>query len=150
MRRLNKWCVLLGGSACLSLTVDEQFSHISLWCLWAAPIIIGAPIDKLDAFTMSLLTNDELLDVDQDPFGIQAKDIDVAGGEVLVKKLADGTVAVGLFNTGEAPATVTVSWSDAGVSGKQRVRDLWRQKDLGVFDGTRRPPPRRRHGAPVP
>jgi len=115
------------------LTVDEQFAHISLWCLWSAPIIIGAPIDKLDAFTLSLLTNDEVLDIDQDPLGIQAHDIEVPGGEVLIKKLADGAVAVGLFNPGETPSTVSVSWGDAGVHGKQRVRDLWRQKDLGVF-----------------
>jgi alpha-galactosidase len=88
---------------------------------------------QLDAFTLSLLTNDEVLDLDQDPLGLQARNIDVAGGEVLIKKLADGSVAAGLFNTGEAPATVSVTWAEAGVSGKQRVRDLWRQKDLGVF-----------------
>ena len=118
------------------LTVDEQYAHISLWCLWSAPIIIGAPIDKLDAFTLSLLTNDEVLDIDQDSLGIQARDFEVAGGEVLIKKLEDGTVAVGLFNPGEQPSTVAVTWADAGVAGKQRVRDLWRQKDLGVFEGS--------------
>lgn len=115
------------------LTVDEQFSHISLWCLWGAPLIIGAPIDKLDAFTLSLLTNDEVLDVDQDPLGLQAHDIDVPGGEVLVKKLADDAVAVGLFNPGETASTVAVTWAQAGVDGPQQVRDLWRQKDIGVF-----------------
>ncbi len=117
------------------LTVDEQFSHISLWCLWGAPIIIGAPIDTLDAFTLSLLTNDEVIDIDQDPLGIQARDVEVAGGEVLIKKLEDGTVAVGLFNPGDQPSTVAVTWAEAGVKGKQRVRDLWRQKDLGVLEG---------------
>ena len=116
------------------LTVNEQFAHFSLWCLWSAPIIIGAPIDKLDTFTLSLLTNDEVLDVDQDPLGLQARDIDVPGGEVLIKKLADGTVAVGLFNPGEAESTVTVTWAQAGINGPQNVRDLWRQKNLGVFD----------------
>ena len=117
------------------LTVDEQFSHVSLWCLWGAPLIIGAPIDKLDSFTLSLLTNDEVLDVDQDPLGLQARDIDVPGGEVLVKKLADGSVAVGLFNPGETASTVTITWTQAGVTGPQRMRDLWRQTDLGIFDG---------------
>jgi len=118
------------------LTVDEQFSHISLWCLWSAPIIIGAPLETLDPFTLSLLTNDEVLDLDQDPLGVQARDIDVAGGEALVKKLADGSIAVGLFNPGEQPSTVTVTWSEAGVAGLQRVRDLWRQKDVGACDGS--------------
>jgi len=118
------------------LTVDEQFSHVSLWCLWGAPIIIGAPIDTLDAFTLSLLTNDEVLDIDQDPLGLQARDIEVAGGEALVKKLEDGAVAVGLFNPGEWPSTVTATWAELGVSGRWRARDVWRQKDLGVFDGS--------------
>ena len=116
------------------LTPDEQFSHVSLWCLWASPIIIGAPLDKLDAFTLSLLTNAEMLDINQDPLGLQARNIDVAGGEALIKTLEDGTVAVGLFNPSENPSTVTLTWEQAGVSGKQRVRDLWRQQNLGVFD----------------
>jgi len=131
------------------LTVDEQFAHISLWCLWGAPIIIGAPLETLDAFTLSLLTNDEMLDVNQDPLGLQAKDIDVAGGEVLVKRLEDGTVAVGLFNPGEEPSTVAVSWEQAGVSGKRRVRDLWRQKELGVFEGSFAAKDIPRHGVVV-
>ena len=117
------------------LTIDEQFSHISLWCLWGAPIIIGAPLNTLDAFTLSLLTNDEVLDIDQDSLGIQARNIDVPGGEVLVKKMEDGSVAIGLFNPGETTSSVSASWSELGVSGKQRVRDLWRQKDLGVIEG---------------
>jgi alpha-galactosidase len=117
------------------LTVDEQFSHVSLWCLWSAPLIIGAPLETLDAFTLSLLTNDEVLDLDQDPLGLQACDIDVPGGEALVKRLEDGSVAVGLFNPGESPSDVAITWADAGVDGRRRARDLWRQKDLGVFQG---------------
>ncbi|MDA3924267.1 MAG: glycoside hydrolase family 27 protein [Kiritimatiellae bacterium] len=116
------------------LTPDEQYSHMSLWCLWAAPIIIGAPLDKLDDFTLSLLTNDEMLDVNQDALGLQATDIDVAGGEALIKKMEDGSVAIGLFNPGEVGSDVSIKWAEAGVKGKQRVRDLWRQKDLGVFE----------------
>ena len=116
------------------LTPDEQFTHVSLWCLWASPMIIGAPLDKLDEFSLSLLTNDEMLDVNQDPLGIQATNLDVPGGEALVKKMEDGSVVVGLFNPGEKVSTVSVKWSEAGVKGKQRVRDLWRQKDLGVFE----------------
>jgi alpha-galactosidase len=116
------------------LTPNEQYSHISLWCLWAAPIIIGAPLDKLDAFTLSLLTNDEVIEIDQDPLGLQAHQIQVKQGEVLVKEMEDGSNAVGLFNPGsKEPVKVEVSWAELGISGKQLVRDLWRQKDLGVF-----------------
>jgi alpha-galactosidase len=114
------------------LTPDEQYSHISLWCLWSAPLIIGCPIERLDGFTLSLLTNDEVLALDQDPLGKQARQIEVEGGEVLIKELEGGDLGVGLFNPGPKESRVAVRWSDLGVRGRQRVRDLWRQKDLGV------------------
>lgn len=117
------------------LTPDEQYSHISLWCLWSSPMIIGTPIERLDEFTLSLLTNDEVLDVNQDPLGKQAVRTEIAnGGEILIKELEDGTKAVGIFNPGSAPASLTMQWSQLNVHGKQKVRDLWRQKDLGVFE----------------
>lgn len=119
------------------LTPEEQFSHLSLWYLWSAPVIIGAPVDLLDEFTMNLLTNDEMLALNQDPLGIQAYDYEVEGGEVLVKPLEDGDVAVGLFNPEkDEPSQVTVTWKLAGVKGPQSIRDLWKHADLGVFDGS--------------
>jgi len=114
------------------LTADEQYSHISLWCLWGSPMIIGTPIERLDPFTLSLLSNDEVLEVHQDPLGKQGRRIEVSGGEAVVKELEDGARAVGLFNPGAEPARVSVDWAALGLSGPQRVRDLWRQKDLGV------------------
>jgi alpha-galactosidase len=117
------------------LTPDEQYTHVSLWCLWSAPLLLGCPIEKLDAFTLSLLTNDEVLAVNQDALGIQAGKVAEAGfGEVLAKKLADGGLAVGLFNKGPMAGEVAVTWSALGVTGRRGVRDLWRQKDLGVFE----------------
>ncbi|MCX6899890.1 MAG: glycoside hydrolase family 27 protein [Verrucomicrobia bacterium] len=117
------------------LTPDEQYSHVSLWCLWSSPMIIGTPIERLDEFTLSLLSNDEMLEVNQDPLGKQAVRTEIAnGGEILIKELEDGTKAVGIFNPGPAAAKLTVQWSQLGVHGKQKVRDLWRQKDLGVFE----------------
>jgi alpha-galactosidase len=117
------------------LTPDEQYSHISLWCLWSSPMIIGTPIERLDEFTLSLLTNDEVLEINQDPLGKQAVRTEIAnGGEILIKELEDGSKAVGIFNPGSAAAKLTVTWSQCGVSGKQRIRDLWRQKNLGVFE----------------
>jgi alpha-galactosidase len=114
------------------LTPDEQYTHISLWCLWGSPMIIGTPIERLDTFTLSLLSNDEVLEVHQDPLGKQATRREVEGGEILVKELEDGTKAVGLFNPGDKPASVSVAWNALGLDRSQRVRDLWRQKDLGV------------------
>ena len=115
------------------LTPNEQYTHLSLWCLLSAPLLIGCDLTKLDELTLGLLTNDEVLDVDQDPLGRQAARIYKEGdGEVWAKELEDGSKAVGLFNRGEDEAVVTVKWADLGFKGKQRVRDLWRQKDLGI------------------
>ncbi|MBC7783357.1 MAG: putative Ig domain-containing protein [Burkholderiales bacterium] len=117
------------------LTPDEQYSHISLWCLLGSPLLIGCDMEKLDEFTISLLTNDEVLAINQDPLGKQA--VHVSRGEnvhVYMKELEDGSRAVGLFNTGPTEATCTAGWSDLKVSGKQTVRDLWRQTDIGVFE----------------
>lgn len=116
------------------LTADEQYSHVSLWCLWGSPMIIGTPIETLSPFTLSLLTNADVLDVQQDPLGAQARRLVTGGGEILVKPLEDGSKAVGLFNPGPDPVEVTASWAAVGVEGRQAVRDLWRQKDLGTFD----------------
>ncbi|HLJ57810.1 MAG TPA: putative Ig domain-containing protein [Chthonomonadaceae bacterium] len=85
------------------LSQDEQVTHISLWCLLAAPLLIGCDLTQLDPFTVSILTNDEVLAVDQDPLGKQARRVkeDKARGiEVWARPLFDGTIAVGLFNRG--------------------------------------------------
>jgi alpha-galactosidase len=106
-----------------------------MWSLMAAPLIFSGDMTKLDAFTLNVLCNAEVIAVDQDPLGRQAKILRSTDGEfVLVKELEDGSKAVGLFNLGEQPAKLAVSWTELGVSGKQRVRDLWRQKDLGKFN----------------
>jgi alpha-galactosidase len=119
------------------LTRNEQILHLSLWALQAAPLFIGADLSRLDAFTMALLTNDEVLDVDQDPFGRAAARIFKDGRlEVWARPLADGTQAVGLFNRGLAAARVAVRWSQLGLRGTQPVRDLWQRKDLGRFAGS--------------
>jgi alpha-galactosidase len=119
------------------LTPNEQYTHISLWCLLASPLLIGCDLTRLDEFTTNLLTNDEVLEVNQDPLGKQAARVMQDGArEVWAKKMEDGSLAVGLFNRDEVPQTVTAKWSDLGISGKMRVRDLWRQQDVGSFDGT--------------
>ena len=117
------------------LTPDEQYTHISLWCLLSAPLLIGCDLEKLDDFTLGLLGNDEVLAVDQDSLGKEASCVSSNGTlRVLAKDLDDGTKAAGLFNLGDQPATVVASWDDLKLSGEQLVRDLWRQKDLGRFE----------------
>jgi hypothetical protein len=131
------------------LTPDEQYTHISLWCLLSAPLLIGCDLSQLDEFSLSLLTNDEVLAVNQDALGQQARRVTQGVGfEVWAKPLSDGSVAVGIFNTGlQTPVdafnweggmpkrTLTANWADIGISGVYKVRDLWRQKDVGQFGG---------------
>jgi alpha-galactosidase len=117
------------------LTPDEQYTHVSLWALVAAPLIFSGDMTRLDDFTLGLLTNDEVIDVDQDPLGKPGrrvwKDEEL---EVWVRELDDGSRAVGLFNRGGLDAPVTARWADLGIAGRQIVLDLWRQKDLGAFE----------------
>lgn len=116
------------------LTPNEQYAHISMWCLLAAPLLLGCDLERLDEFTLNLLTNDEVLSVNQDPLGKQAKLIwQTEEQEIWAKPLEDGTTAVGLFNKGEFPVKMTIEWDQIGVKGRKTVRDLWRQQTLGMF-----------------
>jgi len=133
------------------LTPDEQYSHVSIFSLLAAPLLIGCPIEQLDDFTLNLLTNDEVIAVNQDPLGKPARLVaDENGIQVWVKPLEDGSFAVGLFYTddfGKKPQSY-FRWGDetakplmfdfakAGLPGKWKLRDVWRQSDLGEFDGS--------------
>ncbi len=117
------------------LKPNEQYTHISLWCLLEAPLLIGCDMSQLDPFTFNLLSNDEVRRSQPGPLGIQAARISKNGDtEVWAKKMADGSTAVGLFNRGDMPSDVTAKWDDLGLTGKHRVRDLWRQKDIAEFE----------------
>jgi len=116
------------------LTPDEQYAHVSLWCMLSAPLLIGCDLSKLDNFTLNLLTNDEVLAIDQDPLGKQAQQTLRADGyQVWMKELEDGTRAISVFNTSDKEQVVRFYWNNLGLTDNQQVRDLWRQKDLGKF-----------------
>lgn len=118
-----------------ALTPNEQYSYMSMWSLMAAPLIFSGDMTKLDAFTLNVLCNAEVIAVDQDPLGRQANILRQTPDEfVLVKELEDGSKAVGLFNLSTLPRTISVSWNDLGITGKQAIRDVWRQKEIGLFD----------------
>ena len=119
------------------LTRDEQYAHISLWCLLSAPLLIGCDIEKLDAFTLSLLSNDEVLALDQDALGKQAMRVATLGPvDILLKELDDGGHALGFFNRGGQEYTAEFNkLSKLHLGGKQKVRDLWRQQDLPDTNG---------------
>ena len=118
------------------LTPNEQITHITLWTIQAAPLLIGADMSQFDKFTTDLMTNYEVLEVNQDVLGrggslVWQKD----RLEVWSRPLADGTRAVALFNRGLQAANVTARWREIGLAGKQPVRDLWQRRDLGTFAG---------------
>lgn len=119
------------------LTPNEQYSHLSYWCLLASPLLLGCDLTRLDPFTLNLLTNDEVLDVNQDPLGRQAVRVQHDDAqEIWAKPMSDGSTAVGLFNRSCLTRTVTLPFASLGLKGPHRLRDLWRQKDLGVAADT--------------
>lgn len=128
------------------LTPDEQYSHISLWCLLSAPLLIGCDMADLDDFTLNLLTNREVLAVNQDPLVAPAHKSLVENGQIWSKKLHDGSYAVGFFHIDpyfvlwDEDDAELMQWrnygfelplKELGFTGKAHVRDLWRQQDLG-------------------
>ena len=119
------------------LTPNEQYAHMSLWCLLCAPLLIGCDMTQLDAFTLNLLTNDEVLEINQDPLGRQAARIQRTDtSEVWAKRMQDGSTAVGLFNRSYLTGPVTLAFKSLGLSGRHRLRDLWRQGELGTATDT--------------
>lgn len=114
------------------LTADEQYSYMSLWSLMAAPLFFSGDMEKLDEFTLNVLNNREIIDINQDALGRQARLVRKTEQDmVLAKPLEDGGLAVGLFNLSEAKAAVEASFADIGISGRQKARDPWRYRDLG-------------------
>ncbi len=116
---------------------DEYRTHMSLWCLLAAPLLAGNDLTQMSAATVALLTNPEVIAVDQDPAGVQGHRVSQEGPlEVWVKPLADASKAVGLFNRSNSAAPVTVYFRDVGLGNAAMVRDLWARRDLGSFQNS--------------
>lgn len=113
------------------LTPDEQYTHVSLWTILASPMFLGCDMQQLDDFTLSLLRNNEIIEVHQDELGYQGFPFFKDNRSVVyAKPLVDGSMAVGLFNYCDTPLDMVISPSDFGIRGQQKIRDLWRQKDV--------------------
>lgn len=128
-------CTIAGNERQTRFSKDEQVMLMSLWALAPSPLMLGANLQDTDEWTLSLLTNDEVLAVNQDTLGSPARRaVQTKGTEIWVKELKDGSKAVGLFNRSAAALDVDLEWTDVGLAGKQTLRDLWSHKDLGIFD----------------
>jgi alpha-galactosidase len=113
------------------LTPNEQYAHLSWWAMHCSPLLLGCDPARLDAFTVSLLSNDEVLEVNQDPLGRQAGPLPApAPFQIRVKQMEDGSRVLGIFNFGEEPAALDLRAADLGLAKVKRIRDLWRQQDL--------------------
>ncbi len=117
-------------------TRDEQYSYMSLWSLMAAPLFFSGDMEKLDEFTLNVLCNREIIAINQDVLGKQARVIRKTEHDlVLAKPLADGGLAVGLFNLSDAATPVEATFEELGLKGSVKARDAWRYRDLGKVQG---------------
>ncbi|HEV2530985.1 glycoside hydrolase family 27 protein [Phenylobacterium sp.] len=116
----------------------EYRTHMSLWALLAAPLLAGNDLTRMTPETLAILTNREVVAIDQDPAGRQGDRVQVEGPlEVWAKPLAGGAKAVGLFNTSDLPAYVAVDFAKLGFKAPVRTRDVWAAKDLGKLKSYR-------------
>jgi alpha-galactosidase len=118
----------------------EDRTHFSLWAIMAAPLLAGNDIRSMKAETKTILTNTDVIAVDQDPLGVQGKVVATPSTnlQVWAKKLSGtNTVAAVLLNRGSSSASITAQWTDLGIpAGAATVRDLWSHTDLGSFNGS--------------
>ncbi len=120
------------------MTSTEYKSHFSLWCILAAPLIAGNDVRQMTPEIKMILTNKELIAVDQDPLGKQGARVRKDGdSEVWSRQLKNGSRAVVLFNRGPIPAEISVTWEEIGYAPRMEaeVRDLWAGKKLGKYSG---------------
>jgi alpha-galactosidase len=108
------------------MTDDEYRTHMSLWSMLAAPLLAGNDLRTMTPTVHDILTNREVIAIDQDVWGTQGHRVSTVGDiEIWTRPLADGSHAVAVFNRGAAAATVPVRWAEVGVTSHAAVRDLW-------------------------
>lgn len=115
------------------LTPSEQYVQVTLWSILTQPLLLSCHVPTMDAFDLNLVSNDEVLAVNQDALCRQGRRVAHLKGvwEIWAKDLADGAKAVALFNLAGEDRVIGVSARELGLAGK--VRDLWRQRDIGVL-----------------
>ena len=116
------------------MNAEEYRTHMSLWAILAAPLLAGNDLTTMTPVTQALLTNKEVIAVDQDSLGKQGDRVSTEGPiEVWSRALAGGGLAVGIFNRHQKAVTAHVDFSKLGFTGNVQARDLWQHKDLGAL-----------------
>lgn len=119
------------------MTDDEYRTHMSLWAILAAPLLAGNDLSKMSPETLAILTNKEVIAVDQDGLGKQGDRASALGlTEIWTRPLRDGALAVGLFNRDDVEHSVTLNLRDVGFSERARLRDLWKHEDVSANHGS--------------
>ena len=119
------------------MNIEEYRTHMSLWAILAAPLLAGNDLSKMPPTTAAILTNKEVIAIDQDPLGKQGDRVSAVGPvEIWAKPLKGGDTAVGLFNRDDTSLPVTLKLSDVGFGGGAKARDIWAAKDLGKLQGS--------------
>jgi alpha-galactosidase len=120
------------------MTKEEYRAHFSMWAMFSAPLLAGNDVSNMTADTKEILLNKEVIAIDQDPLGQQARRVKQTGDlEIWSKQLQDGGRAVALLNRGSAATKMSVAWTDIGYPDglSASVRDLWTTKDMGKQSG---------------
>jgi alpha-galactosidase len=119
------------------MTTDEYRTHMSLWALLAAPLLAGNDLSRMSDADKSILMNHEVIAIDQDKLGVQARRIYQHGDfSAWARPLSGGRVAVGLINTSWSVRDLSVSLKELGLTGSVKAHDVWAGKDLGPVNGT--------------
>jgi alpha-galactosidase len=118
------------------MTQDEYRTHMTLWTILAAPLLAGNDLSKMTPETLALLTNKEVIAVDQDPLGKQGDRVWAEGPEeIWAKPLSGGAKAVGLFNRADTPRTISLNLSMVSFGNEAKLRDLWAHKQVEAANG---------------
>jgi alpha-galactosidase len=119
------------------MNLEEYRTHMSLWALLAAPLLAGNDLSTMKPETIALLTNREVIAIDQDRLGKQADRVTAEGTqEIWARPLADGSKAVGIFNRFDWQQTIEIRFREIGFNGSVKARDIWAAKDLGTLPNT--------------
>ncbi len=120
-----------------NFTKDEQYIHLTLWAIFRSPLIFGGNLPENDAFTLSLLTNKEVLRVNQQ--GINSRELKKQDSSIVwVSEFPNSKeINIAFFNLDDREKkTITVSWKELGIKGNYTVKDLWGKKNAGIANGS--------------
>jgi alpha-galactosidase len=122
----------------IKLDTNQRYQYVTLWAIICAPFFFSCDIENIDEFTVRLLGNADVVNLNQDELGHTAEVVrnDDKKETVMLKKLADGSKALAVFNRdAQNEAMISVNWEDIGGGSEPEVFDVWRQKSLGPFKG---------------